>query len=382
MTLAQGASKVAHYLAAGLGVVLAGVATHITQGDVLSWASLEHWAGASFIVWLSSLFVSSVGPAKPTAGFARLGVLLALLVAAPVILACPPANADAASVEVMAVGDSAVLTFHWPAVNKATGYIYSVITVASNGTWTNPTNVAIATTAGSAVSVSATADTAVFQVCATALGAAASSPVGCSSSVANAKNTWHRKLVAPAPQVDTVSIRPNPITMQLASSRIACAFQGFHDGQMGERTADKPACDSLYRKAFSLSHRRPTAAEQLYADTATWAWSTSKPSAIGLVPQGFGSSAVMVQANGLTRLNRGMPVERYAGNPDPVARLDSTFRMPDGGYGASVTCLRPGVQRFTVSVETIRQTFDVTCDPLGALLRIAADASRTIGARS
>lgn len=301
---------------------------------------------------------------------------LALLVAAVSLAApsCSTPPAEAASLSVMAFGDTAKITYHWPAVNKAVSYSFSIVTVASNGTWTNPTNVSTTAVSGQAQAISTTADTAVFQVCATAIGLSSSSPIGCSSSVASAKNTWRRTLSAPAPTVDTVAIRPNPITLQLASSRIACAFEGFHDGQIGERTADKPVCDSLYQASFTAAHRAPSAAEQTYADTATWQWSTANPTVIGLVPQGLGSSAVLVQGNGLTLFGPRVPLERYASaDLSPVARVDSTYRKPDGSIAAAVTCLRPGSAVLTVRAERVSMQFPLECDA-PAWIRVPADA--------
>lgn len=367
-----------------VGLVLSVLASPSVGGlvssGVFTLATLWHAVVVAAVSYLWGYLVKNApgwfgaGSSSGTAGAARLGVLLALLAASPAILACPPAPANAASVTVMAVGDSAKITFHWPAVNKATGYTYTVSALASNGTWTGlPVNQATAATSGSAVGVSSTADTAVFQVCATAVGASGSSAIGCSSSTAGAANTWRRKLQPPAPVVDSVAIRPNPVTLQLASSRIACSFQGFDGGQMAERTADKPACDSIYRKSFTSAHRSPSAAEQAYADTATWQWSTSNPAAVGLVPLAFGSSAVTVQGNGLTMLLR-VPLERYA-SAEPVARIDSTYLNPDGSAGAAVTCLRPGLFPLTATVGGVSGSFLLPCS-IPYSPRLAADDVR------
>lgn len=290
---------------------------------------------------------------------------------------CAPPVADAAAVTVMALGDTARIAFHWPAVNKATGYTYTISAIATNGTWVGlPVSSVTTATSGVAIATSATADTAVFQLCATATGAAGASSPGCSTSVSNAGNTWRRKLASPQPVLDsaTVSLVPSPLTMTLASARMLCAFLNFKDGQVGERTADRGPCDSLYVKAFPPAQRVPTSAEQAFADADRWSFSAANPAAIGLVPQGLGSSAVLVQGNGLTLLGRVEPLERYAAATWPVYRVDSIFTEADGRATAAVTCLRPGVQTLVVTAEKARTEFPVVCRPAPWQIRIAADA--------
>jgi hypothetical protein len=313
----------------------------------------------------------------PPAGSAPLAVLLALLaVSGGVLASCSPRAASGATISVMALGDTARISFHWPAVTKATGYTYTITAIATNGTWTGlPTAAVTASTSGTALATSATADTAVFQLCATATGPAGSSAVGCSTGVANAGNTWRRKLGTPQPVLDsvTVSIVPNPVNVTLAAARIVCAFPGFKDGQVGERTADKAACDSLYQGYFLTSTRHPTAPEQAFADSATWGWSTANPAAVGLVQQGLGSSAVLVQGNALTLLGPFLPLARYAGTDWPVYRIDSTYVGADGLAHAAITCLRPGRATLVATAGDARTEFPVVCEPHPWEVRLAAD---------
>jgi hypothetical protein len=281
---------VIHSLLNGLLLSVVGSLLGALAGGIFSPALLVHVAiGAigtnvsayivrnspSWLTWLGQ----KLGGAPPPASAA--GILVLLLCALPLASCAPPAAAGA-TLTVMAAGDTAKVFAHWPVVNRATGYTYTLTTLATNGTWTGlATGTATAATSVSLGPISTTADTAVFQLCVTATGASGASPIGCTPSAANAANTWRRKLGTPTPVMDSVTallLLPSHLALTVGQTAPApCPFYQLGNGAVGMRAGDSASCTSAYIATYSETQRALTPDQQALVDGRCITWHNSTP---------------------------------------------------------------------------------------------------------
>jgi hypothetical protein len=250
--------------------------------EVVALAAVGTYTSAAVVrnspAWLAWL-AAKLGATPPPPPAATVGILLMLGLAISLANCAPPAAAGA-TITVLAAGDTARVFAHWPAVNRATSYTYTLATVATNGTWVGlPVGQSTTSTSGSAFPTSATADTAVFQLCVTALGPAGSSPVGCTASTGNAANTWRRKLGTPAPVMDSVTamlVLPSVIVKLPVGSTVAmCGFPVMPDGHVVMRTADTIRCLSSYTQSYSSAQRAVLPDQQQFVDGLCISWRSS-----------------------------------------------------------------------------------------------------------
>jgi len=265
------------------------------------------------------------------------------------------------SLSVFSVGDTTKIGFSWGAGARATSYSVTRSVSATNGTWT----VVADSQAGGAKSSGSVTLPNTFSYTAGVLhhtmwlsaipwdsvtitvSVASVNAVGTSASVTASKRILRSTPGVPGPvtfdSAVGVLVAPNPLTLVLGSSRIACAFRQFADGAVSEYTADKPACDSIYtRTVASAARSAVTLAEQAHTDSAVSCvgWSTSNPVAIGLAPTRLCGAAVTLSGLALTLRARSpsdIVQTRYASIQDDGSKV--AFVDPWG----RVTCLRPGI---------------------------------------
>lgn len=229
----------------------------------------------------------------------------ALALAPPFLTGCPKAADGALAhpmLELVAAGDTAKVYVSWSAATKATGALLTVTVANTNGTWTAlPVN-QVVTAGGTAqvVTMSLTADSALFQACMKSTAGAVTSPQACSNS-----RQWVRKLQPPIVSIDSlVGILVAPSTFTLAgigTTKQLCAYYRFASGHVALRAIDAPACASDYASRFSIMERAVTNTEQTWTDGRCIQW-TSSNTAVATVTTDPGCT-------GLGLLWMGVPVE-------------------------------------------------------------------------
>lgn len=195
--------------------------------------------------------------------------------------------------------------------------------------------------------------------------------------------TWYakRRGTPPPPPVvgvDTLNriaallTLPKTANILLGSSRTFCAFQQFVNGAVAQWTAAKSSCDSIAVAYIPAAARAlVSAAQQAHTDSITntcVTWTTDTPLALGLVPTGPCSSAVVVTGLQLSMRPDQSLIRnvRWSQPSGPIVKVTPT---------GLVTCLRPGTGYVTATMENGTQTVAaVVCKaPLPLFL---ADASR------
>lgn len=275
--------------------------------SLLAWKTLILLAIKAVLI---KTLLWAIGPKTPVAGAtatnaastqitpAATAMLAFVLLLLP-LASCSPPAAEGATLSVMAAGDTAKVFAHWPSVNRATSYSYSLTTVATNGTWTGlPTGATTTVTNVALLPVSTNSDSAVFQLCVTATGPAGSSPIGCTASVASAANTWHRKLGTPQPVFDSVTalfLVPSRDSLVIGATHTLCPFWEMGNGAVVMRSSDATSCTGSYQATYSALQRSVTADQQMVIDSRCLTWTQTNPAVdrlgitgcdlLGLLPQ-------------------------------------------------------------------------------------------------
>jgi len=312
------------------------------------------------------------------------------------------------SLSVFSVGDTTKIGFSWGAGARATSYSVTRSVSATNGTWT----VVADSQAGGAKSPGSLTLPNTFSYTAGVLhhtmwlsaipwdsvtitvSVASVNSVGTSASVTASKRILRSTPGVPGPITfdSTVGliIAPNPATVALGSSRVACAFDQFANGAVTEWTADKASCDSIaarYVPPAALALATP--AQQAHTDSLTKtcvSWTSSLPTAVRVTPNTACSSAVVVAGLQLTLTDPGPlpPTIRNVALED--ARMLIAVLQPWGRHRewVNVTCLRPGIFWVRAAPEGSERVAmrQVTClaRPQEALasFRFPTDALRSV----
>lgn len=290
--LSTSQTELFHFFLSGFGVAVAAALTGVVSSSLWSLATLLHGIlGAAIVALAATIAKASTPSSPPSSGSGPAAMLLlgALVGGGILAMGCSTPAAEGASITVMAAGDTARVFAHWPAVNRATGYTYTLTTVATNGTWTAlPTGATTTTTSVAVLPVSTNSDSAVFQLCVTAAGPAGSSPVGCTASTANAANTWHRKLGTPQPVFDSVTaliLLPADTTLAIGAHLVLCPFYEMGNGAIVMRSSDAPSCAARYQANYSIAQRTVTVDQQMIVDASCLSWHNANP-AVGSLTVG------------------------------------------------------------------------------------------------
>lgn len=181
--------------------------------------------------------------------------------------------------------------------------------------------------------------------------------------------TWYakRRGTPPPPPVvgvDTLNriasilTLPKTANILLGSSRTFCAFQQFVNGAVAQWTSAKSSCDSIAVAYIPAAARAlVSAAQQAHTDSITntcVTWTTDTPLALGLVPTGTCSAAVVVTGLQLSMRPDQSLIRNVSWKPSgPIVNVTTT---------GLVTCLRPGIGYVTATMENGTQTITtVTC---------------------
>lgn len=290
--LTQGLKKVATPIGAGPDWMKAGaafvVAFATTKLAAIFHAPIPgdlHGFAAVVVNWCAAMGLHAVAKKTGLVTDARTGLAIALLAASAVGASSCATRVDGApgkpALEVLAAtGDTAKLFVSWVAVSgKATGAQLTALVTATNGTWTALPTAAPVTPSGTMTLIvtSATADSALFQVCMRATAGPNISPTqGCSGT-----RQWRRVLLPPIVNIDSLlGLIVGPSTMTLTgigTTGQLCAYYKFTSGHVAMRAGDALGCQVDYGTRFSVFEKAVTNTEQVWADGRCQKWTSSNP---------------------------------------------------------------------------------------------------------